>query len=261
MNRRTVLAFAGFGLTSTVAGCVDDAFDQTAGTDPGDSVEDEDRETDDGGNEDRETDDGGDEWTDIDPDFEQCNASIIPYSRLPDEAKREVDRALETGVYESGGDLWFTHAVGPNSVVEKDGTYYDWDVEVVETGSRLRLEETTPTWPGTHDLEVVNDTDETVVVSVTVSDDEGDVVFEREDIEARPDDEIDSTDRPSLPITNEYGPFEIHTTVDGDRREPGTWDIRRDTGGTADLVVTIEGTEIRTHHVALHTCVEEYHTE
>ncbi|MWV40315.1 hypothetical protein [Natrialba sp. INN-245] len=112
MDRRSLLITVG-GATSPVAGCLgtgnvkEPADDGEAGT--------RSDETDDAN--------GGDGDTEIDPEFERCDDRIIPYIRLPEEPREEAGEAFETGVYETDGQLWFPHAVGSGSVLERDGQY------------------------------------------------------------------------------------------------------------------------------------------
>ncbi|MCW8172238.1 hypothetical protein D8S78_05270 [Natrialba swarupiae] len=158
MDRRSLLISVG-GATSLVAGCLGTGNVR----EPADDGE--------VGTTSDETDDanGGDGDTEIDPEFERCDDRIIPYTRLPEEPREEAGEAFETRVYETDGET-----------------------------ARLRLEETTPTWPGTHDLVLVNETDDSATVSIVVRDEDGDVVFE-DDVETKPDDEVDVTDRPPFP--------------------------------------------------------------
>ncbi|THE65306.1 hypothetical protein D8Y22_08940 [Salinadaptatus halalkaliphilus] len=202
--------------------------------------------------------DGGD---DLDPNFEQCDDYIIPYSMLPDEPQAEAQRALENDGYETDDELWFPHAVAPTSVVENDGDYYEWEIEREEATSKLRFEETTPTWPGTNDLEVVNETDEPVVVDIVVRDEADNTIFEEAGVEVEPDDEIDVTERPELAVSNEYATFEVAATVDGDPRAPDSWPVTRTGGTQARLHVTEEDVAVEVDHVAVHTCREEYTSE
>lgn len=246
MIRRRFLAGSGATFPTVLAGCLD------AGTDTSTEASADETES-------PTTDAAADDPSADDYDFVRCRERIIPYFILPDDVKDEVDRAFDEDVSGSDDELLFPQAVGTNAALQKDGAYYDWDVDEDDAGVRLRFEETTPTRRRTNTLEVVNEMDEPVVVSVVVRDEAGETVVDETDVEVEPDDDISDADRPELRLSPTYESFDIAVTIDGDREETTTWDVISGSEYEPPLRLTDEEVSADDRIIEHHPCEQEYH--
>ena len=141
MNRRTLLAVGGAGLSVATAGCL--------GGPVGDIVDGE-------------------------PDpFEQCDRIEVAYDSIPNEIQSEVDVALDEGAYETDR-LFFAEAIDPErSVLVVDDTPYEPTVEDDDEGRELTLAEVdSPRLPEPRSLSVHNVDERPHELTIELTDDE-----------------------------------------------------------------------------------------
>lgn len=149
--------------------------------------------------------------------YETCTATFVTYSSLPDDVVPEVDTALEDGAYETSGAVRYAQAVGDETPLLKDETYYSHRVEQTDTGQRLTFEEWTA-YDSAVELAVTNETAEAITVAVEVTDATADPVLSDEFT-------VESNDGRTRPITAEFGEYTVDVTVDDERRASDTWRV------------------------------------
>lgn len=258
MNRRALLAALGAGAT-VVAGCLADdtdpgpSGDETDATDSNDSSDADSEDGTDADDSSLNTDGTETENVDDSPEYEPCDRPIVWYWELPDDVAAEVDAALEDGAYETDGDLLYAQAVAADTALSIDDAYYAADIERDGKTTILRLAETTPTKRSPEELVFRNETDEAIEVAVTVTreggdggtegdgdeDRDGTVVLEEEGIVV--DSREDHEDEHRLPVTDEYGDYEITVELANGRRETLDWRIQYT---ALNAVVTVSSDEI-----------------
>lgn len=213
MNRRTLLAAVATA-GATIAGCLDDASNDDSS--PGGNAED----TDDSSN--------GDEST---REYVECTAPFVDYDELPDELAAEVDAAFDDGAYETDGRPLYDRAVSQGTPLWTDGAPHDHEVEQDGDDWQLSFDRRT-SYESKRTLSLINEVTESVSVTVTIIDEDGNPVVNAKSYEVGPD------DREHVPAVAAFGEYEVTVEVDGERENSYTWEV------AAPRVEIVEGLEI-----------------
>lgn len=201
MNRRTLLGAVATASVA-VAGCLDES-------DPGlESNGDDGAGSDDGSPD-------GDESTD---GYVECSAPFVDYDDLPDEIAAEVDVAFESGAYETDETPLYDRAVSEGTPLWTDGAPHDHDVERDGDEWRLSFERRTA-YDSRRELYLSNDTDETVSVTVTITDGEDDPVVDGKQYTLDPDDEK------HVPAVAAFGEYDVTIELGDGRERTDAWEV------------------------------------
>ncbi|NGM68003.1 hypothetical protein G6M89_03060 [Natronolimnobius sp. AArcel1] len=147
--------------------------------------------------------------------YEVCEAPVIMYSDLPDAAREEVDSALETGEYETDGELlWSAITQSEPELFTGDALYHS-NVGRAGDVSRLQFERDEGSY---RSLTVANETADDLTVTVTVASENATDPLQIETVALGPDE--DTQWRRTFPG---YGEYEIFVDTDS-RSETLVWD-------------------------------------
>lgn len=178
-------------------------------------------------------------------DYEPCRERVLVYAKLPEPVQDEIDAAMAEGTHETTAllvaDEFLYEAVASRSVdvLRKDGTYYEARIAEesawlgLGTKRTLSFAEVTLEREEPKELLLRNVTATAWTGEVVVDDANGDrVLSERVTVESYPRDETpgnvpaDEIDRDRLariPVTDEYGRYDV--TLEPDDGEPVTVDF------------------------------------
>lgn len=157
--------------------------------------------------------------------YDVCEAPVIMYSDLPEPAREEVDTALETGEYETDGELLWSEITQSEPELFTGEELYRSNVETGDNLSRLWFEQDEGR---RRDLIVANETTDDISVTVTVDSESADESLLTETV-AIPEEE-ERLWRRLLPGYGEYG-----ITIETDTRlETLVWDYSPSAWNTYD---------------------------
>lgn len=219
MDRRTLLAATASSVV--LVGCLDGGG--VPGGEDADGTDSSGENASDGTGDGNKSDDDGDSR---ERTFEECDRPIIWYRALPDPVAEEVDVAFEDGSYDTTDDLYYDQAVDVDETwLSKDGKYYRASVEPVDDGDTTSLVfvPDTPVKSTTQELWIYNGTDETLDVVATVTDDDGDIVVDESLEGLEPGGDYDDA---VVPVTREYGEYEVTIEYPDGDTYTATWTIR-----------------------------------
>lgn len=145
-------------------------------------------------------DDDGDDRT----EYETCPNTIVRVGSLPDPAEDEATAALESGSYETEGELALTDAIAVDeSYLRWRDDYYAAEIEDDGDVTRLRLEEASPP---ADPVRIENGTDEAVTLEVRIEY-EGEPLLEQT-VSVPADDSV-SLDGPDYRFGSYHAVFEL----------------------------------------------------
>lgn len=98
--------------------------------------------------------------------YDICESPVIMYSDLPEEARKEVDTALETGEYETDGGLLWSEITDSEPELFTGDALYRSNTETDGSTSRLWFQQDEGKQRG---LAVTNKTADTVTATITVN--------------------------------------------------------------------------------------------
>ncbi|OVE85790.1 hypothetical protein [Natronolimnobius baerhuensis] len=102
-------------------------------------------------------------------EFDDCSQSIILAGNLPNPVVSEVETALESGQYQTPGDLRLQEVMGPNTThIRVSGQYVEPRIDADDETTTLVLEESIPR-QGDHELPIRNRTGEDIDAAITVT--------------------------------------------------------------------------------------------
>ncbi|WP_049895313.1 hypothetical protein [Halopiger xanaduensis] len=177
--------------------------------------------------------------------YEPCPESVLVYAKLPEAVQDEIDEAMAAGTYETTAFLvtneflYETVAARSADVLRKDGTYYEARITEASVwlgfGTKRTLSFTAVTLEREEPKELLlrNTTADPWTGAVIVDDTNGDrVLSERVTVEPYPRDEtpgnvpadeIDWGRLARVPVTDEYGRYDV--TLEPDDGESVTVDF------------------------------------
>lgn len=136
--------------------------------------------------------------------FDECGRLVIRLHEVPEQARVEVETALEDGVYETDDELLLPHLLDVDEsylAIEEENGRTEYQAHVDASGTVLELEETIPSW-GEDPLAFENDSEETVTVDVTVVRDRTDETVVDESLTIEPGAEADTE-----PFDRQFGSY------------------------------------------------------
>lgn len=122
----------------------------------------------------------------------ECEEAYVPYHRLPDPVRREVDVALTEGRYEPDGPLLYSMAVSEDATLWKESEYYRSRIDDEGGTEVLRFEPTTDeSRRSPANLYFYNRREEALEVAVVITDVRGEPLVEEKRTLDPEDDESD----------------------------------------------------------------------
>jgi len=159
-----------------------------------------------------------------------------------DQPVAEVDTTFEDGADVTDSEVPYGQAVSNDTLLLRNGTYWTHRVERVDGRTRLTFEELTA-YPEPVEIVVRDRLPDDVRLSVTVSDENGTVVFERPDLTVASGAVGDRPRR--IPVIDRFGTCDVELVIGDGRSAEVTWSVGwgPGPGRCSDLRVTITDEE------------------